>query len=247
MQHFQGKTVLVTGASKGIGKALTEAFMREGAQVLAVARNVPANGAAPARTDGGVTWIACDVASAHERDKLFEVVHQRGVPLDILVNNAGIQQALDLTGGEAGALCEAMQREIAIDLAAPMCIAAMFAPLLARPGGTIVNVTSLVALQAKTSAPAYSAAKAGLRAFTQALRRQMAPRGIRVVEVLPPLVETAMTAGRGRGKLSADGMAAAIVDGLKRNRATIAPGMARTVMAMNRIAPGLVSRLLGGQ
>ncbi|WP_425416198.1 SDR family NAD(P)-dependent oxidoreductase [Oricola indica] len=246
MPEFKGKTVLVTGASRGIGRALVEAFLAEGARVVAVARSTPVDGDRQ-KSHRNVTWIACDIASGVQRAALADSIRALGRPLDILVNNAGIQQSLDLTGDDPGALCDAMETEIAVNLVAPICLTAQLMPVMARPGGTIVNVTSLVALQAKTSAPAYSASKAGFQRFTEALRRQVQPHGLRVVEVMPPLVDTAMTTGRGRRKLTPEDMAAALLQGLADHRERIAPGIGRMALALNRIAPALLARIIGRQ
>ncbi|MCI5077872.1 SDR family NAD(P)-dependent oxidoreductase [Oricola sp.] len=245
MPEFKGKTVLVTGASRGIGKALVDAFAGRGAHVIAAARTVTEDGATP-HNSPQVTWIACDVARAEDRRQLIDSVRKTGRPLDILINNAGIQQALDLTGGDPDqALCGAIETELAVNLTAPACLATACVPLMARPGGTIVNVTSLVAIQAKASAPAYSASKAGLQRFTEALRQQLEPLGIHVLEAVPPLVDTAMTAGRGKGKLSPEEMAAAIIRGLETGAGRVAPGIGRVVIALKSLSPALLTRLMG--
>jgi uncharacterized oxidoreductase len=107
-----------------------------------------------------------------------------------------------------------------------------------------VNVTSLVALHPKTSAPVYSATKAGLRSYTLALRAQAGSRGVHVVEAIPPLVDTAMTAASGRGKISSETMADAILAGLAGRRPVVVPGLSRRVLGLNRFLPGLVARSL---
>jgi short-subunit dehydrogenase len=115
---------------------------------------------------------------------------------------------------------------------------------IARPGGSIVNITSLTALHPKTSAPVYSATKAGLRTFTRALRLEAEPVGIHVMEAIPPLVDTAMTSGRGKGKISAEAMADAILAGLADRRRVVAPGLSGKVLRLNRLLPGLVAKSL---
>ena len=76
------------------------------------------------------------------------------------------------------------------------------------------------------------------------MRRQLAPLGIRVAEAIPPLVATDMTDGRGKGKLSPQAMAQAIVDGVERGRKRIAPGMSGPLLAINRVAPELAAAML---
>lgn len=112
----------------------------------------------------------------------------------------------------------------------------------------IVNVTSGLALAPKQSAPVYCAAKAGLRSFTKALRYQSearAPR-LRVVEALPPLVDTEMTRGRGRGKISAEACAAEIVSGMEVGRNSIYVGRAKLLRTIQGLSPSLADRIMRG-
>ncbi len=126
----------------------------------------------------------------------------------------------------------------------PTKISLALMPFLRAPGGAVVNVTSLVSLHPKPSAPVYSATKAGLASFTRALRHQLASKAITVIDVIPPLAATEMTAGRGSGKLSPEDMAEAIVTGIARGEMQIAPGKSKLVLRLNRLLPGLIARIL---
>jgi uncharacterized oxidoreductase len=120
-------------------------------------------------------------------------------------------------------------------------------PLLARqPSAAILNITSGLALAPKKSSPVYCATKAGLRSFTRALRYQCedALPHVHVVEALPPLVDTAMTHGRGRGKISPEACAAEIVAGLKAGRREIHVGKAKLLRAVIRLSPALGYRIM---
>lgn len=229
------KTVLVTGAGRGIGAALVSAYAARGAQVIAVSRGRPET------LPDGAIFIAADIGTDDGIAAVTASVAKLGPPLDILVNNAGLQQQIDVTAPLAPARIDT---EIAVNLAAPVKLTLALLPFLRAPGGSVVNVTSLVALHPKPSAPAYSATKAGLASFTHALRHQLRGTGIAVSEAVPPLVATDMTAGRGKDKLSPEAMAAAIIDGVEAGRTTIAPGKARLVLRLNRFLPSLVARIL---
>lgn len=229
------QTVIVTGASRGIGAALVTAYAAQGARVIAVARSWPGT-ASP-----DLTQVAADLGTDAGISTLVRAVEGLGRPVDTLINNAGIQNEIDLT---APAPQSAIDTEIAVNLAGPIRLTLALLPRMRAPGGTIVNVTSLVSLHPKPSAPVYSATKAGLASFTRALRHQLAGTGIGVAEAIPPLVATDMTAGRGRGKLPPEDMAAAIVAGVAAGKAIIAPGKAALVLRLNRILPGLVARIL---
>lgn len=227
--------IVITGASRGIGAALAQHYSQAGHPVLAVGRTFD-DTPLP-----GTIRVQADLSTPEGIQTVVDAARQSGRAIWVLINNAGVQNALDFsTPPDATAIA----REIAINLTAPVQLAGALIPLMQRPGGTIVNVTSLVALHPKPSAPVYSATKAGLASFTRALRHQVEPMGLNVAEVLPPLVDTQMTAGRGKGKMSAGDAAGQIARGIAQGERVIAPGMAARVVTLNRIAPALIARIL---
>jgi uncharacterized oxidoreductase len=234
MQYIR-KSIVVTGASRGIGAALVNAYAAHGDEVIAVARSLPK------ASRSNIQPLAADLATDAGIARLVSAIEEWGQGVDILINNAGIQNEIALTGFIESATIDA---EIALNLASPIKLSLALMPFLRGAGSTVVNVTSLVALHPKPSAPVYSATKAGLSSFTRALRHQMSGKGIAVVEVVPPVVATDMTAGRGHGKLSPEDMAAAIIAGVAQGATLVAPGKSRLVMRLNRFLPGLVARLL---
>ncbi len=242
MTDHEPRTVLITGASRGIGRALAELYLDAGATVFATARAMSPDGFHAGT--GTLVPIAGDITRAEDRARIAGVIAGHGAPLDLIVNNAGIQLTLDLTTIPADVFAAQAEAEIGLNLLAPLVLTQMLLPLLRQPGGAVVNLTSLIARHPKPTAPVYSATKAGLASYTRALRQQLAPRGIRVVEAVPPLVDTEMTAGRGSGKLSASDMAAAIAEGVATGRTLIAPGKSRTVLMLNRIVPELVETIM---
>jgi uncharacterized oxidoreductase len=171
-------------------------------------------------------------------------VESAGRPVDLLVNNAGVQYSHCVTDPFEEDKSAALRTEIALNLEVPIRLTWSLFDRIAGPGGAIVNVTSLTALHPKTSAPVYSATKAGLRSFTRALRSQAEPLGIHVMEAIPPLVDTAMTTGRRKGKISPEAMSDAILAGLAERRTVVAPGLSGKVLKLNRILPELVAKSL---
>lgn len=234
----QNGLIVVTGASRGIGRALAARYAAAGHPVLAISRS----GSAPA--GAGITPFAADLTRPEEIARIAARVTGQGMPVAVLIHNAGAQHALDLTAPAEEGPEDPIGAEIALNLAAPIRLTRALLPAMRRPGGAVVNVTSLVSRHPKPSAPVYSATKAGLASFTAALRHQLAPLGLQVTEAVPPLVATDMTAGRGRGKITAEAMAQAIFDGVARRRPLVAPGLSRRVLILNRLLPGLVARIL---
>jgi uncharacterized oxidoreductase len=236
---------LVTGGSAGIGRELALQLAAAGDRVLICGRDRARLDDTVATGGGRIRAVVCDIARADGRATLVEAAQALGAPLDLLVHNAGVQ--FEARFGEATVSPEAVEREIAINLTAPLALTAALMPQLRRPGATVINVTSLLARHPKVAAPVYCATKAGLRAFSQALRHQLAPLGLHVIEAVPPLVDTAMTAGRGRRKISPTEAARQIVAGLPRRRAEIHIGVARALCTLDRLAPSLVARALRGR
>ena len=237
----QSGLIVITGASRGIGLALVECFLKEGHTVLGIARDT-----ASMPTHDKLTTLDTDLTDPQAITHIARRVEKIGLPVAVLINNAGIQNAVDFTatGIDSEAIATQIRDEIMLNLTTPMLLAAALLAFMLRPGGTIVNVTSLVSRQPKPSAPVYSATKAGLASFTQSLRVQLRSEGIDVVEAVPPLMDTAMTAGRGSGKITPETMATAIFDSIRDQRNTAAPGLSRRVLMLNRVLPELVRTIL---
>jgi uncharacterized oxidoreductase len=182
-----GNTVLITGGATGIGLALAARFLRAGSEVIACGRRQDKLREAQAELPQLRTRV-CDVAEAAERVELFRWAVAEFPRLNVLVNNAGIQRRVSLAEAEAW---EQAHLEIAVNLEAPIHLCTLFVPHLAgQRNPTIVNVTSGLAFVPLARVPTYCATKAALRSFTLSLRHQLAPTGIRVVEILPPAVNT---------------------------------------------------------
>jgi uncharacterized oxidoreductase len=143
---------------------------------------------AAAEAQPGLVTRVCDLAREDERAALVAWAVDAFPALDVLVNNAGIQRRVRLAEPEPWA---ATREELAINLDAPIDLALRLLPhLRARPSATIVNVTSGLAFAPFAAAAVYSATKAALHSFTLSLRHQLAGTPVRVVEVIPPAVNT---------------------------------------------------------
>jgi uncharacterized oxidoreductase len=243
---LEGRTALVTGAGRGIGREIASLLLGAGvARLIAVGRDRRALEALG--QFGTVDVIAADLADAGAVGRLIQNLRQNAPELSLLVNNAGAQRLTDFVTEEFEATGSELEREIAVILIAPVLLCNGLLPVLARQKqAAIVNVTTGLVLAPKMSAPVYCATKAGLSAFSRSLRYQCeagAPH-VRIVEALPPVVDTDMTRGRGRGKISAEARAKAIVDGLVRGKDTIDVGKTRLLRLVMRISPAVGYRIM---
>ena len=192
-----GNTVLITGGTSGIGYALAEAFLGMGNEMLVCARREERLREAQKKLPG-LHVKACDVAVQSERESLVEWATSRFKTLNMLVNNAGIQRDIDFTRGIEEYL--AGPNEILINLEAPIVLSGMLVPYLSRAeNAAIINVSSGLGFVPAARMPVYSATKAGLHAFSMALRHQLQTVGIKVFEVVPPAVDSELNP-EGRAK-----------------------------------------------
>lgn len=187
------KVVLVTGGSKGIGRAIALALAEDGADVAVAARSAePLEKTAREIEERGRRTLAVptDVTDPEQCRALIERVTGELGGLDILVNNAGA--APFLTTFESARL-EGWEKYFRITfIGAVYCTHAAAGALLARPGASIINVASVAAFLASPGLTYYASAKAALVSFTQTLAREWAPHGVRVNAIAPGFVETDM-------------------------------------------------------
>lgn len=189
----QQASVVVTGASRGIGLAIARRFHADGARVTVCARGEAALAAARASMPGLRTH-ACDLARRDDVERFAAAVLAEGGAPDVLVNNAGAF----LPGGissEAEGTFEAM---IAVNVASAYHLTRALLPgMIARRSGTIINVCSTASITAYPNGGSYGIAKHALHGFSRTLRAEMKPHGIRVVALLPGATLTDSWAGAG--------------------------------------------------
>ncbi len=228
--------VLVTGGATGIGFALAERFHAAGNHVILVGRSEATLAKAAATLHGADTFVA-DVSVAEHRERLLE----RFGDITVLINNAGIQINKPIVECSAAEL----EHELSINFLAPALLVRAFLPqLINQPSAAIVNVTSGLALVPKEVAAMYCASKAALHSFSRALRWQLEQTNVRVFEVVPPLVDTSMTAGRGKGKISPARVADEFWDGFRSDRYEMLTGKTKLLALVNRFAPSLAERII---
>jgi NAD(P)-dependent dehydrogenase (short-subunit alcohol dehydrogenase family) len=202
------KTVLVTGANRGLGRALVDEALRRGAKrVYAASRRsmvVP---------DDRVTPLLLDVTDPSQIQDAVDRVES----LDILINNAGVSVPDDLTDRSA------FEQHLAVNLYGTVDVTQAFLPSLTRSRGAVVNVVSVGAVAAVPVLPAYSVSKAASLSVTQSLRAVLAGQGVSVHAVLPGPIDTDMVRALDIPKTPPEDVARATLDGVERGEEEIFP------------------------
>jgi 3-oxoacyl-[acyl-carrier protein] reductase len=192
--RLDGKVALVTGASRGIGRAIAQRLAAEGASVVLGARDqgkLQEVVAAILALGGKAEALALDVARAESVAAGFETLLAAHGRLDHLVNNAGITRDTLLLRMKLEQWSEVLDTNLT---GAFLCTQAALKPMLKQRAGRIVNITSVVGLTGNAGQANYAASKAGLIGFTKAVAREVASRNITVNAVAPGFIETDMTA-----------------------------------------------------
>jgi len=236
---LSNKVVLVTGASSGIGRELVRSLVSRKATVVATGRD-PHRLADLAAAHQSVVPVRVDLERAEGRRLLADEIVRLG-GIDVLINNAGTQTQVD---ARRPVEWDVLGREIELNLAAPIHLIHLLLPGLLRRAtssepSVVANITSGLALAPKAASAPYCATKAGLRSYTKALRWQLRDEHVRVVEALPPLVKTPMTAGRNDAGIAASECAEQIVSGLCSGRSEIYVGKSKLLRRVMRVAPAL--------
>jgi NAD(P)-dependent dehydrogenase (short-subunit alcohol dehydrogenase family) len=204
------RTVLVTGANRGIGYALVEAALRRGAKRVYAGMRNPVD-----HPDSRVFTLPLDVTDAAQIKAAPHSIDS----LDVLINNAGLGTYEELADRAA------IEDHLAVNLYGPYELTWAVLPLLTASRGDVVNILSLAALAALPVMPAYSISKAAAHSLTQAQRALFAKHGVRVHAVLTGPVDTDMTRDLEVPKTASDAVAEAIYDGLDASQEDIFPDL----------------------
>jgi len=215
VMNIENKTVLITGANRGVQALVNEALRRGAKKVYAGTRSTLQH------VDARVTPVALDVTS----DAQIQHAARQIDGLDLLVNNAGIALYDDLSS------VEALERQLAVNLFGPLNMIRAFLPHLKRSKGTIVNNLSMVALAPLPIIPAYSISKAAAFNMTQSLRALLAGEGVTVHAVILGPIDTDMNRGFEIPKASPESAAQSTFDGLQNGEEEIFPDPASLSIA----------------
>lgn len=239
---LEGRTVLITGGTSGIGLEM--------ARQLAARRNtVIITGRDPRKLEQarvalpGVHAYQSDASRAEDIEALRQQITADFPLCDTVVNNAGIMRNLNVN--QPHSLTD-VTRELDLGLKGPIQMVQAFLPhLKSRPDALIVNVSSGLAFVPFPLSPIYSAAKAGIHAFTRCLRVQLKGSKVAVVELAPPGVETRLFRGefenemKGQKGMAVDVLVAKAIAGIEAGKQEIRPGLSNVLYLLSRLAPSL--------
>jgi NAD(P)-dependent dehydrogenase (short-subunit alcohol dehydrogenase family) len=199
---------LITGANRGIGRALVEEALKRGAKRVYAGTRSPFH-----HSDKRVTLLTLDITNAEQIQRAVSEIDT----LDILINNAGIAMYDDLTKPDV------IEQHLAVNLFGQLNVTRAFLPLLKQSKGAVVNNLSTSALAPMPIIPGYSISKAAALSMTQSLRALLADQGVTVHASLTGPVDTDMTRSVDFPKASPESVAAAIFDGLENEEEDIFP------------------------
>jgi uncharacterized oxidoreductase len=238
--NLDGKRVLITGGGSGIGLELARRLADRN-QVVIAGRDESKLERARAETPT-LQVLRLDVRSESEAGQGVAWIAGELGGLDLLVNNAGLLRAYPL--GAPGAEAKALE-DVEVNLIGALRMSRLALPLLEHsPEAALLFVSSALALAAVPGYSVYAATKAAVHSFARSLRVELASSGVRVFEVLPPVVDTGPMAGLDVHKLSPGTVAHAIIEGLRRDREEIRVAQVRRLVPLARLMPKLGDRLV---
>lgn len=239
---LKNSTVLITGGTSGIGLELVRQLTGEGATIIVTGRNIDALNATKKQFPKVHTFQS-DVSNPKDIEQLYKDVTQQFPDLNIIINNAGLMRLIDLQ--DTSMDLENINREITTNLSGTIQMVHQFLPhLLTKKSAAIVNVSSGIAFMSYSAAPIYSATKAGVRAYTQALRLQLEDTSVKVFEMIPPGVNTnlqndwAVQPNPGM-MMNADKMVSIAIKDLKNDKPELKPFLISILKVASRIFPGI--------
>ncbi|WP_338790985.1 SDR family NAD(P)-dependent oxidoreductase [Bernardetia sp. MNP-M8] len=240
---LESNKILITGATAGIGEALLYQFLDYDNQIIAVGRNKEKLKAL-AQKDKRIIPFCADISKEDDIENLILFIEQEHKDLNILINNAGIQYNYHFL--EEKHIIPKLENEINVNLLAPLKLISLLLPILEiNQNAAIVNVSSGLGLIPKMTAPVYCATKAAIHIFSKSLRYQL--QNTKVFEIIPPLVDTEMTKGRGTGKITPQQLAKEFIKTFKKDKFEVEIGKVKLLKIINRISPFLADRIMRGK
>jgi uncharacterized oxidoreductase len=244
--ELSNRTILITGGATGIGVALAEQLSKKTNRVIITGRRLAALEEAKRRIPS-LEWYQSDVSSPDAIDMLFDTLKRKNTIVDVLINNAGVIELWDIKNHVFTS--HELFGKINTNFTGAVCITQQFMRQAnTKQKNYIINITTEVAIMPIPILPLYSASKAGLSVFTKCLRQQLKGSNFRVVEILPPAVDTAMPKqinNTSAGMMDAKTFAEKAITKVESGVLEYAPGKnAGMFVLMRRFFPRLGIRLI---
>lgn len=235
-------TILITGGTSGIGLELVGQFYQLDNKVIVVSSNQDNLEKLKIRFPN-ISILTCDLGDSLSVLKLIDKCFALYSDINIIINNAGIQNNYSWTDEKEG--YKKIENEIRVNFISPMQIIYGLLPILTtKQSSAIINVSSGLAFAPKKSAPIYCATKSAIHNATKALRYQLELTTVKVFEIIPPLIDTPMTEGRGKGKISPKQLVDEFMNNFKRDKFESNIGKTKLLRFIQRISPKIADNIL---
>jgi uncharacterized oxidoreductase len=234
--------ILLTGGTSGIGLEILRQFYGLDNKII-VTSSSPVNLDKLKIQFPKIETLFCNLSDNLSVLKLVDKCLSEHNDINLVINNAGIQNNYTWTEEKDG--YNKIEDEIRVNLTSPMQIIYGLLPLLTtKQNSAVVNVSSGLAFAPKKSAPIYCATKSAIHNGTKALRYQLESTTVKVFEIIPPLVDTAMTVGRGKGKISPKQLVDEFIRNFKSDKFESNIGKTKLLRFIQRLSPKLADRIL---
>jgi short-subunit dehydrogenase involved in D-alanine esterification of teichoic acids len=238
---LNNKKILITGATSGIGLSLVEKLYQNN-HIYIIARNAHKIKALQSRFPDVVAYQA-DFNDLIALQKVIKAINHDTQTLDLLVNNAAVQYTPMFTDSDFS--IKSIADEITTNFTSICYLCYLLLPLLNQQhSAVILNVNSGLAIAPKTTSAIYCASKSALNSFSQSLRYQLNNTHVQVLQAFLPLVDTAMTEGRGSSKMSVDKVSDAIIYGIEQRIIDHDIGKVKLLRFINRLFPNLSKKIM---
>lgn len=250
VMKLKNSTILITGGTSGIGLEFIKQLSVLGAAKIIITGRDSARLKLIKKQYPNVYTIQSDVSDAKQIEQLFKEIIQKFPGLNIIINNAGVMRNLDLQ--DTSIKLDSITQEIDINLSGTIRMVHQFLPhLKLQQAAAIVNISSGLAFVPFPISPVYSAAKAGVHAYSQVLRLQLKATNVKVFEVAPPSTQTPLQdafshidLGSSAPIMKVDKMVSEAIRGILKDKTEILPGMAKMLKFLGRIAPAFAVNMM---
>lgn len=235
-------TILITGGTSGIGREMVSQFYGLNNKLIVASSNLE-NLLNLQKEFSKIEIILCDLSDHNSVKNLISTCLEKFQDINVLINNAGIQYNYLWT--ENRHYYDRIERETIINFTSPMQITYGLLPVLIdKKESAIINISSALAYAPKKSAIIYCATKSAIHNATKALRYQLENTTVKVFEIIPPLVDTNMTKGNGKGKMSPKRLVDSFMINFKKNKYESNIGKAKLLRFIKRVSPKIANNIL---